>query len=130
MTTDSLRPELRCALDAAQSKKAAGIVLFDLAALSAFTDYFLICSGLSARQVQAISDEIEEQLGRRSIHYRHREGYDAGEWVLLDYGGFVVHIFHERARIYYDLERLWRAAKRTDFPDADLGAAPQGATQK
>jgi ribosome-associated protein len=125
VTTDSLRPELRWALDAAQSKKAAGVALLDLAALGAFTDYFLVCSGLSARQVQAISDEIEEQLGRRGVRYRHREGYDAGEWVLLDYGSFIAHIFHERARLYYDLERLWRAAKRTDFPDVDAGAAPQ-----
>jgi len=125
VTTDSLRPELRWAVEAAQNKKAAGVTLLDLAALAAFTDYFLICSGLSSRQVQAISDEIEEQLGRRGVVFRHREGYQSGEWVLLDYGGFVVHIFNERARLYYDLERLWRKARRTDFPDAEPGAGPR-----
>jgi ribosome-associated protein len=123
VTLDSLRPEIRLAVEAVQNKKAAGVTLLDLAALSAFTDYFLICSGFSSRQVQAISDEVEETLGRRSIFFRHREGYDLGEWVLLDYGDFVVHVFNERARQYYDLERLWRAARRTDFPDTDSGAA-------
>ena len=123
MTLDSLRPEIRLAIEAVQNKQAAGVILLDLAALSAFTDYFLICSGFSSRQVQAISDEVEETLGRQGIFFRHREGYDPGEWVLLDYGGFVVHIFNERARHYYDLERLWRAARRTDFPDVEPGAA-------
>ena len=118
MTTESLRPELRWAVEAAQSKKAAGVTLLDLTPLGAFTDHFLICSGFSTRQVQAISDEIEERLGRRGVFFRHREGYEPGEWVLLDYGGFVVHIFNERARQFYDLERLWRAAQRNDFPDA------------
>jgi len=118
VTLDSLRPEIRLAVEAVQNKKAAGVTLLDLAALSAFTDYFLICSGFSSRQVQAISDEVEETLGRHGIFFRHREGYELGEWALLDYGDFVVHIFNERARQYYDLERLWRAARRSDFPDA------------
>ena len=122
MSTDSLRPEIRWAIEAAQNKKAAAVTLLDLRELGAFTDAFLLCTGFSSRQVQAISDEIEEQLARRGVRLGHREGYDTAEWVLLDYGDFIVHIFSERSRQFYDLERLWRAARRTDFPDL-AGAA-------
>lgn len=122
MSTDSLRPEIRWAIDAAQNKKAAAVTLLDLRELGAFTDAFLLCTGFSSRQVQAISDEIEEQLARRGVRLAHREGYDTAEWVLLDYGDFIAHVFSERSRQFYDLERLWRAARRTDFPDL-AGAA-------
>ncbi len=119
MIPNSLRPERRWAIEAAQSKKAAGVTFLDLAGLGAFTGAFVLCTGFSSRQAQAISDEIEEQLSRHGWEPRHREGYNSGEWVLLDYGSFVVHIFNERARLYYDLERLWRSAPRLDLPDAD-----------
>lgn len=119
MSTDSLRPELRWAIEAAQNKKAAAVTLLDLRELGAFTGAFLLCSGFSAPQVKAISDAIEEQLAGRGIRLAHREGYQTAEWVLLDYGDFVVHIFTERTRGFYDLERLWRAARRTDFPEAN-----------
>ena len=120
-----LRPELGWAIEAVQNKKAADVTLLDLAELGAFTDAFLLCTGFSARQVQAISDAIEEQLAGRGVRLAHREGYDSAEWVLLDYGGFIVHIFSERARGFYDLARLWRSARRTDFPgpEATPGAA-------
>jgi ribosome-associated protein len=118
VTKDSLRPELRWAIEAAQNKKAAGVVLLDLRELNAFTGAFLLCTGFSAPQVQAISDAIEEQLAQRGMRLAHREGYEAAEWVLLDYGGFIIHIFSERARRFYDLERLWRAARQIEFPDA------------
>lgn len=130
MNTDSLRPELRCAVEAAQNKKAADVTLLDLGELGAFTDCFLLCTGFSTPHVQAISGEIEEQLARRGVHPGHREGYDTAQWVLLDFGSFIVHIFSERARHFYDLERLWRAAKRTDFrdpgPAAPADAGPEG----
>jgi len=119
----SLRPELRWAIEAAQSKKAAGVTILDLAGLGAFTGAFVLCTGFSSRQAQAIGDEIEQQLSRHGWEPRHREGYNSGEWVLLDYGSFVVHIFNERARLYYDLERLWRSAPRTDLPDVDSAGA-------
>ncbi len=131
MTTQSLRPGLHPALDwaieAAQNKKAAGVILLDFAELGAFTDAFLLCTGFSARQVQAICDEIEEQLARRGVRPDHREGYEKADWVLLDYGDFIVHIFTERTRLFYDLERLWRAARRFVIPDAAAGARPDGA---
>ena len=118
---DSLRPELRVAIEAAQEKQAAEVTLLDLEGLGAFTDYFLLCTGFSARQVDAMCDEIEQQLARISIRLTHREGAAGAEWILLDFGSFIVHVFTERARHYYDLEHLWRAARRTDF--AEPGAA-------
>jgi len=122
VSQNSLRPELGWAIEAAQNKKAADVTLLDFGELGAFTDAFVLCTGFSNRQVQAISDAIEEELARRSVRLAHREGYDSAEWVLLDYGGFIVHIFTERARQFYDLERLWRAARRLSFPDAAAGA--------
>ena len=101
---------------------------------SAFAEYFLVCSGQSAPQLQAISQAVEERLGRQGVRLAHREGKSGAEWVLLDYGSFVVHIFSERARQYYDLERLWRTAERTDFPAPERppgtrGESESGATQ-
>jgi len=118
VTQDSFSPELRWAIEAALNKKAAAVTVLDLRKLSAFADYFLICSGASSRQIQAISDEIEEQLARRGMALAHREGYENAEWVLLDYGDLIVHIFSERTRPYYDLERLWRAAHRIEIPES------------
>lgn len=112
-------PELRAAVEAAQERKAAGITLLDLAGLGAFTEAFLICTGFSTRQVQAVSNAMEEALARAGHRLLHREGYDRGEWVLLDYGRFVIHVFLERARLFYDIERLWRQAPRQDVPDAE-----------
>lgn len=117
MTTNTLPPSLQWAVTAAREKQAQGVSVLDLSALGAFTDAFLICSGASDRQVQAISDEIEEQLARHGVKLAHREGKAGSEWILLDYGDFIAHVFHERARLYYDLERLWRSARRIDFPD-------------
>ena len=117
----SLQPELRVAIAAAQEKQAAEITLLDFHGLGAFTDGFLLCTGFSARQVDAICDEIEQQLARIGVDLRHREGTAGAEWMLLDFGSFIVHVFTERARRYYDLERLWRTAHRIDF--TELGAA-------
>lgn len=112
-----VHPELRAAVSAAQERKAAGITVLDLSGLGAFTAAFVICTAFSARQVQAVSDAVEESLGRAGCRMLHREGFERAEWVLLDYGRFVIHIFLERARLFYDIERLWRQAPRLDVPD-------------
>jgi iojap-like ribosome-associated protein len=125
VTRPKFRPEVLWAVEAARNKKAGGVTVLDLAAQATFTDYFVICTGFSSRQVQSISDGIEEDLARRGVRVEHSEGHAAGEWVLLDYGSFVVHVFHERARHFYDLERLWRHVPRTDYPDADSPEARQ-----
>ncbi len=123
MTLDNLRPELRWALEAAQDKKAQHVTVLDLRELSAFSQWFLLCSGTSTPQLEAISDAIEERLRERGVRPARREGRSGAEWVLLDYGAFIVHIFSERARLYYDLERLWRAAPKLDFPAPGENAA-------
>ena len=119
--------ELQTAVAAAQERKAAGITLLDLSKLGAFTSAFLICTGFSGPQVQAIADGIEGALDRGGSRLVHREGYASAEWVLLDYGSFVVHVFLERARLFYDIERLWRQAPRVDVPDDPLDAMRDGA---
>jgi len=101
------------ALEAARERKAQDIVLLDLQEVTTFTDHFLICSGTSSRHVQAIADEIERRLRAGGLRPAHIEGYNHAEWVLMDYADFVVHIFGEKARAFYDLERLWRTAKKT-----------------
>lgn len=124
MSLESLRPELRWAVEAARNKQAVDVTVLNFAGLSAFVESFLVCSGASNRQIQAIAEEIEEQLEQRGIRLQHREGRAGAEWVLLDYGRFVVHIFSERARLFYDLERLWRSAHRVDVPPPGRNAAP------
>ena len=122
MKFESLPHGVRLAVEGAQEKKAAGITVLDLRGAGAFTDYFVICTGFSTPQVQAICTEVEEQLHkhlRRSP--QHREGHRSAEWALLDFGGFVVHVFSEQARRYYDLERLWRSSPKLDIPDHPEG---------
>src|SRR5437773_7847099 len=109
------------AISACQEKKAEHIAVLELEPESgAFTDYFVVCSGTNPRQVQAISDEVEERLDKAGMRPAHVEGYKQAEWVLLDYVDFVVHVFSEKARKYYDLERLWKSAKRLE--PRELGA--------
>lgn len=114
---DRFPAALHWAIRAALDKKAEDVLVLDLTPLGAFTEYFLICSGSSGRQVQAISDAVEEKLARGGSLHARPEGYLTAEWVLLDYGDFIAHIFSQRARLYYDLERLWRAARRIEFSD-------------
>src|SRR5438270_7783263 len=101
------------AIEACDAKKAADVALLELEKDSgAFTDYFIVCSGSNPRQIQAISDEVQQRLQTAGLRPTHVEGYNQAEWVLLDYVDFVVHVFSESARKYYDLERLWKSAKR------------------
>jgi ribosome-associated protein len=115
-TPDTLDRAL-LAVKAAAEKKATETVVLDLRQVATFTEYFVICTGANARQVQAISNSVEEQLrndGKRPLHI---EGYSTGEWILLDYGDLIVHVFSSGARKFYDLERLWRDAGRVELPD-------------
>ncbi len=105
---------LKIAIQAVENKKAIDIVVMDISGVASFADFFLLCSGDSARQIQAIADEVKESLSAAGYRPAHIEGYVNAEWVLLDYLGLVVHIFSKRARAYYDLERLWRDAKTLD----------------
>jgi ribosome-associated protein len=98
---------VREAVSAAEDRKAVDLKVLHLEKVSDFTDYFLICSGTSERQVQAIADSVQERMREERVRPLHVEGYNRGQWVLLDYGDFVVHIFQEEPRRFYSLERLW-----------------------
>ncbi|HEV2913538.1 MAG TPA: ribosome silencing factor [Pyrinomonadaceae bacterium] len=113
---EGLDERICTALRAASDKKGIELIVLDLRAIASFTDYFLIASGTNVRQVQAIADEIVEQLKKQGTRAARVEGYNTGEWVLVDYGDFVVHVFEDKARRFYDLERLWRDAVRIALP--------------
>jgi ribosome-associated protein len=115
MKKNDLKRQVAEAIGACVEKKAEGIAILEMDKDSgAFTDYFVVCSGTNPRQIQAISDEVEERLEKVGLRPNNVEGYKQAEWVLLDYVDFVVHVFSEKARKYYDLERLWKSAKKLE----------------
>jgi ribosome-associated protein len=123
----ALKQQVSDAIHACQEKKAEQITVLELEQGSgAFTDYFVVCSGTNPRQIQAISDEVELRLKRAGQYPNSIEGYKQAEWVLIDYVDFVVHIFSETARKFYDLERLWKSAKKLE--PAELVGAPRKRT--
>jgi ribosome-associated protein len=102
-------------MEAAESKKAIDVLAMDMAQFLAITDYFVIASGATTIQVRAIAKEIEDRLREAGVKPLRREGLSGHRWILLDYGGTVVHVFHEEERDYYNLERYWQAAPRVKF---------------
>lgn len=108
--------DVQTAAEAASSKKAEHLVVLDLRKASGFTDYFVICTGQSARQIRAIADAVLEALKAAHVRPSHIEGYDRSEWVLIDCFDFIVHIFSPEARAFYGLERLWGSAERVELP--------------
>jgi ribosome-associated protein len=123
MKKKDLKRQVAEAIVACREKKADEITVLEMEKDSgAFTDYFVVCSGTNPRQIQAISDEVEGRLQKAGLDPTHIEGYSQAEWVLLDYVDFVVHVFSEKARRYYDLERLWKSAKKMEADE--LGQRP------
>ena len=113
MKKSDLKKQVAAAIQACLDKKAEELSILEMEKGSgAFTDYFVLCSGSNPRQVQAIADEVELRLKGAGLRPTHVEGYNQAEWVLVDYVDFVVHVFSEKARKFYDLERLWKSAKR------------------
>ena len=102
---------------AASNKKAKDIIIMNMKGIISSTDYFVICSAATSTQVRAIIDNIEEELDKAGVHFDHKEGYREGEWVLLDYGDVVAHVFRDENREYYALEELWSSAEITRFED-------------
>ena len=124
MKKNALKQQIAAAIQACLEKKAEELSILEMEKGSgAFTDYFVLCSGTNPRQVQAIADEVELRLKNADLRPAHVEGYKQAEWVLLDYVDFVVHIFSEKARKFYDLERLWKSAKRLE--PSDLKTIPR-----
>jgi ribosome-associated protein len=124
-----LDQRIHTALFAAAEKKAVQVTVLDLRGIASFTDYFIIASGMNLRQVQAIADEVVDQLKKQGTRAARVEGYRKGEWVLVDYGDFILHVFEDKARRFYDLERLWRDAPRWDVPP-DAGRAVESSLRK
>jgi ribosome-associated protein len=114
---------VRTVIDAAMDRKATDVVVLDLRRAHGFTDYFVICSGTNPRQIKAIADAVETALRAQKMRPNHIEGYERGEWVLIDCFDFIVHIFNLETRTFYALERLWGNADRievaTPEPPAD-----------
>ena len=99
------------AVEALEEKKSIDTNIIDVAHISTLADYFIVASGTNKNQVQAMADETEERLGRAGYLPKHIEGYATANWILMDYGDIVVHIFDEENRVFYDLERIWRDGK-------------------
>ena len=108
MTEINAKEMAKLAIHALEEKKAEDISVIDISGVTVLADYFLIASGNNRNQVQALSDSVEEALGRAGVSPRQVEGYNAANWVLMDYGDIIVHIFDEENRLFYDLERIWR----------------------
>ena len=129
MTTDvlDLPKPLPQIIDAMEDKKALDVVVLDLRDSGAFTDFFVVASGRSTRQVQAIADAINKRLSAADARPTHVEGYAHAEWVLMDCFDVIVHIFTRETRELYDLERLWGTATRIEIPPASAKDRPPGA---
>jgi ribosome-associated protein len=108
---------VRRAVDAAHDRKGSDVVVLDLRPADGFTDYFVIVTGQNIRQIQAISDAIQESLEEKGTRPSHVEGGDHAGWILLDYFDFIVHIFSPETRAFYGLERLWGSADRIEIPE-------------
>ena len=120
-----MKDALKIALKAADDKKGRDLVALDISQIASFASFFLLCTGDSSRQIQAIADEVEQRLRERGIRPSHVEGYRNAEWILMDYIDLVVHVFSKNARAYYDLERLWRDGKKLDVESLLREAAPK-----
>jgi len=131
MSKNDLKRQVSEAIADCQEKKAEEITILELEqGTGAFTDYFVVCSGSNPRQIQTIADEVEVRLERTGMRVTHIEGYKQAEWILLDYVDFVVHVFSEKARKFYDLERLWKSAKRVDPTELARTKRPARSTTK
>jgi ribosome-associated protein len=122
--SSQIRSQVASAVQACEDKKGEEISILEMdKTSSAFTDYFVICTGKNPRQIQAIADEVELRLKREGTRANQVEGYQQADWVLIDYVDFVVHVFSEASRKFYDLERLWKSAKKITVADLKKPAA-------
>lgn len=120
---DSSKEKALACARAAIDKKAENVQILDLTELSGFTDYFVICSGMSDRQVQSIADAVDHTISASGGDILSAEGYADGRWVLMDMGDVVVHVFLDALREYYDLETLWADAPKVKIPSEFYGPA-------
>ena len=111
MTENSIKKDAGIAVMALEDKKAEDIRVINIETVSVIADYFIIATGTNANQIKAMADEVEEKLGRAGFMLKQKEGYEHANWVLLDFGDVIVHIFDKENRFFYDLERIWRDGK-------------------
>lgn len=104
----------KLAIEALEEKKAEDIRVIDISEVSVIADYFLIAGGNNRNQIQTLCDNVEEKLGRAGYLCRQKEGYDTANWILMDFGDVIVHIFDKENRLLYDLERIWRDGKMVE----------------
>lgn len=114
LSVEKVKEMARLAIDALEDKKAEDIRVIDISRVSVLADYFIIANGSNRSQIQALSDAVEEKLGRAGFPMKQMEGYDNANWVLLDFGDIIIHIFDRENRLFYDLERIWRDGKTID----------------
>ncbi len=120
MSGQPVDPQLDLYVQAVVDRKAQGVIVLDVRGLTSIADYFILCSGRSNRQVNAIADHVERFLRNAKIHPLSVEGKTDGHWVLLDYGHILMHIFYEETRRFYDLEGLWIDAERITTPSLKI----------
>ncbi|SFK62607.1 ribosome-associated protein [Lachnospiraceae bacterium KH1T2] len=111
-TTEEL---LKVAVDALEDKKGEDVSVLDIRKVTVISDYFIIATGNNPSQVQAMADNVEEALGREGLEKKSTEGYEAANWILLDYGDFIIHIFDRDNRSFYDIERIWKDADKVEI---------------
>ena len=121
MTYNRSREMASLAYHALEEKKADNITMIDIEQISTLADYFIIASGTNRNQIQAMADEVDEVLGRAGYEVKHKEGYHTANWILLDYGDLVIHIFDTQNRLFYDLERIWRDGKAVSIEEIEEG---------
>ena len=114
LTAEEIQKMAGLAILALEDKKAEDIRVIDISEVSVLANYFLIASGKNRSQLQAMADEVEEKLGRAGYPMKQSEGYDNANWILLDFGDIIVHLFDQENRLFYDLERIWRDGKMID----------------
>ncbi len=107
---------LKIAVNALEDKKAIDIKVIDISEVSVIADYFVIASGNNTNQVQALSDNVLDELAKEDVHAKQIEGYNSANWILMDYSDIIIHIFNQEDRLFYDLERIWRDGKVVELP--------------
>ena len=117
MNKEQSREMTKLAIKALEDKKAIDIRVIDISSVSILADYFIIASGTNRSQIQALTDNVEEELGRAGLPVKQIEGYSTANWVLMDFGDIIVHVFDKENRLFYDLERIWRDGKQVDISE-------------
>lgn len=108
---------VRFTYEALEDKKGTEITVLDIAKVSVIADYFIIASGNNRNQVQALADSVQESLGKNQVYPKQIEGYQSANWILMDYGDVIIHVFNEEDRLFYDLERIWRDGQKIEITD-------------